>query len=63
MEKTQLDGMADHIVIGAAHPWLVRNDLAIAQTIAFLRNRTAHPIVSATRPIALRSINSRIARA
>jgi pimeloyl-ACP methyl ester carboxylesterase len=35
--NTKLDGMADHIVIGTTHPWLVRNELAIAQTIAFLK--------------------------
>jgi len=38
VEKTKLDGMADHIVIGASHPWLPRNRLAIEQTIAFLRD-------------------------
>jgi triacylglycerol esterase/lipase EstA (alpha/beta hydrolase family) len=37
VENTRLDGMADHIVIGASHPWLVRNAEAIAQTIAFLK--------------------------
>ena len=26
VENTRLDGMADHIVVGAPHPWLVRND-------------------------------------
>jgi pimeloyl-ACP methyl ester carboxylesterase len=35
--NTKLDGMADHVVVGTTHPWLVRNDLAIKQTIAFLR--------------------------
>ncbi len=35
--NTKLDGMADHIVVHTSHPWLVRNDAAIAQTIAFLR--------------------------
>jgi len=28
VENTRLDGMADHVVIGASHPWLVRNDEA-----------------------------------
>ena len=38
VENTKLDGMADHIVIGASHPWLPRDARAIAQTIAFLRD-------------------------
>lgn len=37
VENTKLDGMADHIVIGTSHPWLPRNRMAIAQTIAFLK--------------------------
>lgn len=36
--STRLDGMADHIVIPTAHPLLVRDARAIAQTVAFLRN-------------------------
>jgi pimeloyl-ACP methyl ester carboxylesterase len=36
VENTKMEGMADHIVIGTSHPWLVRNREAIAQTIAFL---------------------------
>jgi Alpha/beta hydrolase family len=38
VENTRLDGMVDHIVIGASHPWLVRNAVAIEQSIAFLRD-------------------------
>jgi pimeloyl-ACP methyl ester carboxylesterase len=38
VENTKLDGMTGHIVIRAAHPWLMRNEVAIAQTIAFLRD-------------------------
>jgi hypothetical protein len=36
--NTRLDGMADHIIVRASHPWLVRNSTAIAQTIAFLQD-------------------------
>jgi hypothetical protein len=36
--NTKLDGMVDHVVVAASHPWLVRNSIAIAQTIAFLRD-------------------------
>ena len=38
VENTRLDGMTDHIVVSTTHPWLVRNDQAIAQTVAFLRD-------------------------
>lgn len=38
IENTKLDGMADHIVVHSAHPFLVRNGDAIAETIAFLKN-------------------------
>ena len=38
VENTKLDGMADHVVIGTSHPWLPGNRVAIAQTIAFLRD-------------------------
>ena len=41
--NTRLDGMADHVVIGTTHPWLVRNSVAIAQTIAFLRGGRFKP--------------------
>lgn len=36
--STRLHGMADHIMIPTAHPLLVRDARAIAQTVAFLRN-------------------------
>jgi len=36
--NTKLDGMADHIEIAASHPWLARNNVAVVQTIAFLRD-------------------------
>jgi hypothetical protein len=36
VENTKLDGMADHIVVGASHPRLLRKASAIQQTIAFL---------------------------
>ena len=38
VKNTRLDGMTDHIVVGASHPWMVRNRVAIEQTIAFLRH-------------------------
>jgi pimeloyl-ACP methyl ester carboxylesterase len=46
VENTRLDGMTDHLVIGASHPWLVWHPIAIDQTIAFLnegRFTTAPP--------------------
>jgi len=38
VEKTMINGMADHVVVGTAHPWLVRNSVAVAQTLAFLQD-------------------------
>jgi pimeloyl-ACP methyl ester carboxylesterase len=38
VENTKLQGMADHLVVAASHPWLLRNAVAIEQTIAFLRH-------------------------
>ena len=35
--NTRLDGMTDHVLVAASHPWLVRNSVAIGQTIAFLQ--------------------------
>jgi pimeloyl-ACP methyl ester carboxylesterase len=36
--NTTLDGMTDHIVVPVAHPFLPSNAIAIAQTLAFLRD-------------------------
>ncbi len=35
--NTKVEGMSDHIVVDASHPWLIRHRPAIDQTIAFLR--------------------------
>ena len=43
--NTRVDGMADHIVIRASHPWLVRHSSAIAQTMSFLRDGKFAPAV------------------
>jgi hypothetical protein len=37
VHSTRLAGMADHIIIPATHPGLIRRRDAIEQTIAFLR--------------------------
>jgi pimeloyl-ACP methyl ester carboxylesterase len=47
--NTKLEGMADHVVVAASHPWLVRNSEAIAQTIAFLREGRFNPSTVVTR--------------
>jgi pimeloyl-ACP methyl ester carboxylesterase len=41
--NTKLEGMADHVVVAASHPWLVRNAVAVEQTIAFLRDGRFNP--------------------
>lgn len=37
VERTKVDGMTDHIVIPATHPFIMKSRLAIHQTIKFLR--------------------------
>ncbi len=38
VEKTKLGGMADHLVVHATHPLLMRNKTVIKQTVLFLKN-------------------------
>jgi pimeloyl-ACP methyl ester carboxylesterase len=37
VQRTRLEGMADHIVVAASHTGLTRHPLAVEQTVAFLR--------------------------
>ena len=37
VERTKIAGMTDHIVLPSTHPFLMRNRMAIAQTLHFLR--------------------------
>lgn len=38
VENTKLTGMTDHLILSAAHPFLMKDKRAIAQTVAFLRH-------------------------
>jgi pimeloyl-ACP methyl ester carboxylesterase len=38
IERTQVAGMADHIVVAASHPYLMKNPAAIRQVLQFLAN-------------------------
>jgi len=45
--RTKLEGMADHIVLRIAHPFLMRDSSAIEQTIHFLQTgKFNHPLVT-----------------
>jgi pimeloyl-ACP methyl ester carboxylesterase len=47
VENTKLAGMTDHIIVSASHTMLPRNQSAIDQTIAFLRDgRFSRPAIS-----------------
>jgi len=37
VERTKVEGMADHLVVHATHPMIMRNETVIAQTLHFLR--------------------------
>lgn len=37
IERTRLRGMRDHVVVPAAHPFIMRNAEAVRQTLVFLR--------------------------
>ena len=40
VESTKIKGMADHVVVHTAHPFIMKNRRAISQTIHFLRTGT-----------------------
>ncbi len=37
VESTKVTGMQDHLVIHATHPFIMQNNVAIRETIQFLR--------------------------
>jgi triacylglycerol lipase len=43
VERTKFKGMTDHLVIRTAHPFLMKNQTAIQQTLHFLRNGKFEP--------------------
>ena len=54
--NTKLEGMADHIVIPSSHPWLARNSIALAQTIAFLQDgKFTSPVITRQRVARMRA--------
>ena len=38
INRTQIDGMADHIIVHSSHPFIMKNREAINYTIAFLKS-------------------------
>ena len=48
VERSKLAGMADHIVLRATHPHLMKNKTATRQTLHFLREgKYAHELAGA----------------
>lgn len=43
LARTKVTGMKEHLIIHACHPFLMRNDEAIARTVTFLQTGTFHP--------------------
>jgi pimeloyl-ACP methyl ester carboxylesterase len=44
VESSKLEGMADHVIVGASHTGLPGHPIAIGQTIAFLRTGRFSPL-------------------
>ncbi len=49
IERTKVAGMADHLIVTATHPFLVRNKTAIRQTVSFLRKGRFEPVKASGR--------------
>ena len=63
VERTKLEGMTDHIVVEASHPFIMRNPTAIRQTIHFLKSgKFEHPGKKVMRPVRSRWMKNRTGR-